>query len=294
MRSRQLLRPSVWDCRARITDLLEAESLVNDGSGLVALKFTLAMVVTGVTPSVVVGTATLFYLVFGAVAVGLVAGIVVHRIQERIDMMRRSEITISLVTPYIAYLAAERLQCSGVLATLACGIYLGRRSSGLYSLHARIEASAVWRTLDFVLNGLVFLVLGLQLPSILADIKGVSRNSIILDGAIFSAIVILLRFLWIYPGEWISRRVQLMLGRRERKTSGGELFLVGWAGMRGVLALAAALSLPERTGQRGNISVPQCDYLSDVLRYFRDAGAAGIEHAGADSVAGPGVERGWL
>ncbi len=231
----------------RITDLLEAESLVNDGSGLVALKFTLAMVVTSITPSVVVGAATLFYLVFGAVVVGLIAGVIVHRIQEQIDDAP-VEITISLVTPYIAYLAAERLQCSGVLATLACGLYLGRRSSGFYSLHARIESSAVWRTLDFILNGLVFLVLGLQLPYILADIKGVSTTSIILDGAIFSLIVIVLRFLWLYPAEWISRRLQQMLGRKVRKTKTGELFLVGWAGMRGVLALAAALSLPERLG----------------------------------------------
>lgn len=158
------------------------------------------------------------------------------------------EITISLVTPYIAYLAAERLQCSGVLATLACGLYLGRRSSGFYSLHARIEASAVWRTLDFILNGLVFLVLGLQLPYILSDIERVSARSVIIDGAIFSAVVILLRYIWVYPAEWISRRLQKLRKRQVRKVSSGEVFLIGWAGMRGVLALAAALSLPERLG----------------------------------------------
>ncbi len=231
----------------RITDLLEAESLVNDGSGLVALKFTLAMVVTGVTPSFSGGAGTLFYLVFAALAVGVAAGFFVSQIQRLIDDAS-IEITISLITPYLAYLAAERLECSGVLATLACGLYSGRRSSGMFSLHARIEASAVWRMLDFILNGLVFLVLGLQLPYILADIKDLSSSSILLDGAIFSLAVILLRFAWVYPGEWLTWRIQRMLGREVRAASSGETFLLGWAGMRGVLALAAAFSLPERLG----------------------------------------------
>ncbi len=232
----------------RITDLLEAESLVNDGSGLVALKFTLAMVVTGVTPSLATGIGTLSYLVFAAILIGLVIGLIVHKIQKHIDDAP-VEITISLVTPYIAYLAAERLQCSGVLATLACGLYLGRQSSGFYSLHARIESSAVWRTLDFLLNGVVFLVLGLQLPYILNDIRGISPRSVILDGVLFSAVVVLLRFLWVYPGEWIIRRIHPLITRRPAvKVTSKETFLLGWAGMRGVLALAAALSLPEKIG----------------------------------------------
>jgi CPA1 family monovalent cation:H+ antiporter len=170
---------------------------------------------------------------------------VVHHIQIRIDEAP-IEITISLLTPYIAYLAAERLQCSGVLATLACGLYLGRRSSGFYSLHARIEASAVWRTLDFALNGLVFLMLGLQLPYILKNIEGISTRSVILDGALFSLAVIVLRFLWVYPGEWIISRIRQWRGEKVRRVTQGEIFLVGWAGMRGVLSLAAAFSLPEK------------------------------------------------
>ena len=229
----------------RITDLLEAESLVNDGSGLVALKFTLAIVVTGVVPSFRQGTGTLLYLVFAGVIIGLVVGFLVHHVQARINDAP-IEITISLVTPYIAYLMAERLECSGVLATLACGLYLGRRSSGLYSLHARIEASAVWHTLDFVLNGLVFLVLGLQLPYILKDIEGIGKNNVMLDGILFSAAVLLLRFLWIFPGEWLLLRLRRLGRRKSTRVSSAEAFLLGWAGMRGVLSLAAAFSLPER------------------------------------------------
>jgi Na+/H+ antiporter len=230
----------------RITDLLEAESLVNDGSGLVALKFTLAMVVTGVTPSLLKGVGTLLYLIFAGVLIGLAVGLVVNAVQRQISEAP-IEITISIVTPYIAYLLAEGARCSGVLATLTCGIFLGRRSSWYYSLHARIEGSAVWRTLDFMLNGVVFLLLGLQLPYILAEIRPFSTGQLIFYGAIFSIIVIVLRLLWVYPGAWISSRLQCLLFQKEAERISLKLtFLVGWAGMRGVLALAAALSLPER------------------------------------------------
>jgi monovalent cation/hydrogen antiporter len=129
----------------QITDLLEAESLVNDGSGLVALKFTVALVVTGITPSVAQGAGQLIYLIFTGVAIGIIVGSCIGWIQKTISEAP-IEITISLITPYIAYLAAESAHCSGVMATLACGLFLGRRSSGFYSLHARIESTAFWIT----------------------------------------------------------------------------------------------------------------------------------------------------
>ncbi|MBV9404998.1 MAG: Na+/H+ antiporter [Acidobacteriaceae bacterium] len=230
----------------KITDLLEAESLVNDGSGLVALKFTAALLITGVTPSFLLGTGELLYLIFAGVVIGLIIGVAVHKIQRRITDAP-IEITISLVTPYLAYLAAEGAQCSGVMATLACGLYLGRHSSGYFSLRARIESSAVWNTLDFMLNGIVFLVLGLQLPSILAGIEALSRKEVIVDGALFSLLVILLRLLWVYPGSWISSRIRRYVDLNRTETfSPAAIFVVGWSGMRGVLALAAAISLPER------------------------------------------------
>ncbi len=230
----------------KITDLLEAESLVNDGSGLVALKFTAALLVTGITPSFAVGLGTLFYLITAGVVIGVAVGMLVHKVQEPI-IDAPIEITISLVVPYVAYLAAEAAHCSGVMATLACGLYLGRRSSGLFSLHARIESSAVWSTLDFILNGIVFLVLGLQLPSILSDIQGLSLGTLVRDAALFSSLVILLRLIWVYPGAWISAWLRERLRLQHVDTfSPAAIFVIGWSGMRGVLALAAAISLPEK------------------------------------------------
>ena len=230
-----------------IVDLLEAESLVNDGSGLLALKFTSAIVVTGITPSFAGGVLELFYLIGAGVLIGLLAGIIAQFFQRRIADPP-VEITIGLATPYITYLVAEAIHCSGVLATIACGLYLGRHSSGIYSLDARIESSAFWKTLDFILNGIVFLLLGLQLPAILADIRGLSGMELVVDAIAFSGIVILLRLLWVFPGAWISMKLKrILLRRQEQKLSPQAVFLVGWAGMRGVLALAAALSLPAYT-----------------------------------------------
>jgi len=230
----------------KVTDLLEAESLVNDGSGLVALKFTAALVITGFTPSFAVGVGQLVYLIAAGIVIGLLVGVAVHAVQKRISDAP-IEITISLITPYVAYLLVESARCSGVLATLACGVYLGRRSSGFFSLHARIESSAVWNTLDFILNGVVFLVLGLQLPSILAEIQSLSLKELVFDGALFSVLVILLRLVWVYPGAWISSQFRQRLHLRQVNTfSNAAIFVVGWSGMRGVLALAAAISLPER------------------------------------------------
>lgn len=231
-----------------ITDLLEAESLLNDGSGLVALKFTTAMLMRGVTPSLAAGAMQLVYLIVAAFVIGLAIGMAVRLLQSRITDAP-VEITISVVAAYVSYLAAEAAQCSGVLATIACGLYLGRHSSGVYSLKARMESEALWNTLDFILNGLVFLLLGLQLPAILSDIGGIGAGRLIWDGVLFSAIVIGLRMIWVFPAAWLS----VQIGRRflQRQTANREprrVFLLGWAGMRGVLALTAAFSLPTKLG----------------------------------------------
>ena len=235
----------------RLTDLLEAESLVNDGSGLVALKFTAALVITGVTPTFTEGLGQLFYLITAGIAVGMITGVIFDWIERNISEAP-IEITISIAIPYIAYLAAEAAGCSGVMATIACGLFLGRRSSGYYSLHARIESFAVWRTIDFALNGVVFLVLGLQLPTILSEIRGFSMASLLAYAALFCAVVILLRLVWVFPSVWLISRL------RSRFRSGlaepfskRAAFIVGWSGMRGVLALAAAISLPEKLNSGG-------------------------------------------
>jgi Na+/H+ antiporter len=229
----------------RITDILEEESLVNDASGLLALEFATALIVSGLRPTLVQGAGRLLYLIVASIAIGLLLGKLIHFVESKIDDSA-IEITISLIAPYVAYLAAESIHTSGVLATVACGLYLGHKSSLYLSTGARLTGAAVWETLTFILNGFVFLLIGLQLPYILAGIRGFSLARLLVLGALFSGVVILLRLIWIFPGAWISNFVRRrILHQDEPLPNPRSVFIVGWTGMRGVIALAAAISLPE-------------------------------------------------
>ena len=177
--------------------------------------------------------------------IGLTLGKLVRLVMKKIEDAQ-IEITISVIAPYFAYLTAESVHSSGVLATVVCGLYLGHTSSTYLSIGARLQGGAVWETLTFVLNGVVFLLIGLQLPYILADIPSISLGRLILNGLLLSSVVILLRMLWMYPGAWIANRVRTRLfHQREPLPSPRTILVAGWTGMRGVVALAAAISLPE-------------------------------------------------
>jgi len=228
----------------RIVDILEGESLVNDATGLLALQITTALLVTGHTPSLFESVWELLYLVFGSIAIGLIVGKVIHILELKI-VDAPIEITISLIAPYFAYLAAEEARASGVMATVACGLYLGHKSSLYLSRGARLTGQAVWETLTFVLNGFVFLLIGIQLPYILAGIRRHHLGGLLVLGLMFSGVVILLRLIWVYPGAAISFFIRRRLfHHHESVPNVKSIFIIGWTGMRGVVALAAAISLP--------------------------------------------------
>ncbi len=228
----------------RITDVIEGESLVNDASGLLALEFTLALLVTGHTPSLAAGIGRLFYLVFASIVIGLLVGKLIYLAGLKI-IDAPIEITLSLIAPYFAYLAAESIHASGVLSTVACGLYLGHKSSFYLSRGARLTGQAVWDTLTFVLNGFVFLLIGFQLPFILTGIRTHRMGELVLLGLLFSGVVILIRLIWIYPGAAVSYFIRRRLFHQQEKLPNHKvLFVIGWTGMRGVVALAAAISLP--------------------------------------------------
>lgn len=229
----------------RIVDVLEGESLVNDATGLLALEFAIAMVVNRQTPTVTSGALRLVYLIMVGIMIGLIIGLVVEWFEHRIDDAP-IEIVVSILTPYAVYLAAESAHASGVLAVVACGLYLSRQSSQFLSASVRLRAWAVWDSLTFAINGLVFVLIGLQLPYVLAGIREYSLGQLLLYGALFSAIVIFLRLLWMYPGAYLSYVIRRrILQQNNSLPSGKQIFVVGWTGMRGVVALAAAIALPE-------------------------------------------------
>ena len=154
----------------RIVDLLEGESLVNDASGLLALELSTALVISGSVPSLTGGIFRFLFLVVGGILTGLIIGRIVRFVDSHVDNAR-IEIALSLVTPYAAYSAAEAAGMSGVLATVATGLYLGGQRSFLFSSRTRIESQSFWSTFTFLLNAIVFLLIGLELPTILQGIR---------------------------------------------------------------------------------------------------------------------------
>ncbi len=242
-----------------IVDVLEGESLVNDATSLLALEFAASLVVSGESPGFSAGVLRMTVLVGGGVGVGLLSAWALDRIQRRV-LDPPIEITLSLMAPYVSYLLAEALHASGPLATVVCGLYLGRKASDVFTTQARLENAAVWNTLDFLLNGIVFIVLGLQLPFILGGIRSMSHAELLRDALILSVVVIALRMLWMYPGAKLAYLIRTRLLRQHYEMPGARaIFVVGWTGMRGVLALAAAISLP-RVVENGS-PFPQRDVI---------------------------------
>ncbi len=229
---------------ARIVDLLEGESLINDATGLLALQFATAILVENRIPSVSSAILTFAWLIAGGIALGLAVGWVVDYIERRIED-GPIEITLSILIPYAVYLAADVVHASGVLAVVTCGLFLSRRSAGFFSPSVRLQITSVWESLTFVLNGLVFVLIGLQLPGIRASIRGYSLSTLLMDGAVFSGLLILLRLVWVYPGTGIAFLVRTrILHQDEKWPRNRRIFVLGWTGMRGVVSLAAALALP--------------------------------------------------
>ena len=229
---------------SRIVDILEGESLINDATGLLAMQFAIQILVQNRVPTLGDGVLMLTWLIGGGLALGLAVGWIVFQLERRIDD-GPIEITLSILVPYAVYLAAEVVKTSGVLAVVACGLFLARRSVDFFSPSVRIQIWSVWESLTFVLNGVVFVLIGLQLPSIRAAIQGYSPSRLLLDGLLFSAVLIVLRLAWVFPGSALSHYVRTrMLGQREQRPPARAVFVIGWTGMRGVVSLAAALALP--------------------------------------------------
>jgi monovalent cation/hydrogen antiporter len=225
----------------QIVTILEGESLVNDATGLVLLKFATAAVVTG-SFSIASGVLEFLFLVAGGIAVGLAMGFLFVWVQRFLDEPILAT-TASILFSFLIYIVAERLHVSGVLAVVVGGLLQGRYVPHIWSSATRLEGAAVWQTLVFLLNALVFVLIGLQLPMIL---RGLDRPwPTVVDGvfAAFGAMV-LVRLLWMFPGAYLPRLLSESFRKTHPYPPWQGVTIVGWAGMRGVVSLAAALSLP--------------------------------------------------
>ncbi|MEZ5073971.1 MAG: Na+/H+ antiporter [Solirubrobacterales bacterium] len=225
----------------RIVSVVEGESLINDGTALVAYKFAVAAVVTG-TFNLFAAAGEFVVVVVGGVVVGIAVGAVIAFVRRRIDAPP-VEVTIALFSGYFAYLPAEAIGVSGVLAAVTVGIYMGRLTSVLTTPTTRIQGEAVWEIVQFLLNSALFVLVGLQLPGILEAIDGNETGSVIRDGALVAATVMAIRLLWVFPFTYLP---PLLIARSERQPTPPwrETLVIAWTGMRGAVSLAAALALP--------------------------------------------------
>jgi len=248
----------------RIVTILEGESLVNDATGIVAYRIAVAAVVTG-TFSVweaglqfVVGAA-------GGVAVGFAVGWLVVWARRHLSEDPSVQNIISLLTPFVAYLAAEELPLSlwerlhelygvpgdlhfsGVLAVVTTGLFLGRKGPYITSSGTRLQGYATWEQITFLLNGLIFILIGLQLGSVLEGLDKYTAGQLVSYALLTSLTVILVRMVWVFPATYVPRWVIRRIRERDPSPSWRNVSVIAWTGMRGVISLAAALALPLQT-----------------------------------------------
>lgn len=228
----------------RIVDVLEGESLVNDATGLLALQFGVDMITQGSTPHLGHSLLLFLWLVVGGAGIGLLVAVIVIWADRWVDD-GPVEIVLSFLVAYISYLAGEAAHASGVISTVACGLYMSRKSSTFFSPAVRLQAEGVWDAAEFLLNGLVFVLIGLQLPYVLAGIKGYSFGRLAVYGLGFSGTLIALRLIWVFPGARAAFVIRTrVLKQNYEMPPPRALLVLAWTGMRGVVALAAASSLP--------------------------------------------------
>jgi monovalent cation/hydrogen antiporter len=220
----------------QIVTILEGESLLNDATALTIYSIALAVAAGGAfAPSTAV--ITFAGAMLGGGAVGLAVGWIVASIRARLQDTP-VEMTISLLTPYAAFLPAERLGASGVIATVAAGIYLGHRGSRIMGADARLTGRALWETLTFLLNGFVFIVMGFEIPLLMRSLTADLALRFVGIGVTVTAVLLVVRAIWMFGTVFLPQWIR---GRADARPCS---LVLSWAGMRGVVSLAAALALP--------------------------------------------------
>jgi Na+/H+ antiporter len=228
---------------ARIRTILEGESLVNDGTGLTAYSLAIAAIGTTVTTVDVVGDFVI--KAAGGIAIGLAAGWLFGRLRGA-TREPSIDLVLSILTPFVAYVPAERIELSGVLAVVTAGVVVGSRSHELAEAGARLRTLAFWQSADFLLNSLLFLLIGLQLVDLVDGVADKELVEMAGEAVVIAAVVFGVRFAWMLAVPAIAH---LRIVPRQ-PTGLPERILLGWCGMRGAVSLAAALAIPATVDER--------------------------------------------
>lgn len=229
----------------KIITIIEGESLVNDASALIAYRYALGAVLSG---SFVLWKAGLqfIFVCAGGIAAGLIVGYILVFAHKKIKDNALVETSLSLLTPYLAYLLAEKFHTSGILAVVTAGILIGWHSREIFSFQTRLQTTAVWNVCIFLVNGIVFILIGLQLPDLVVGLKSSTLIQLIGYGLIISAVTIIIRIVWVFAGAYHQK---LFAGKKntiedEEPTNWKNVLVVAWTGTRGVVSLATALAVP--------------------------------------------------
>jgi monovalent cation/hydrogen antiporter len=229
----------------RMVNILEGESLVNDATALVTYKVAVAAAIgEGVSAGHTVFT--FFADAAGGVAIGLVVGWVIAEVRKRVNDVN-TELSISLFSAYGAFIPADQIGASGVLAVVACGLVLGFRAPEIASPESRMQGFALWSILTFLLNAILFILIGLQLPSIVDGLAGRPAGQVVGYAAIVCGAVIALRYVWQFTMTAVIRTLDRRPSQLARRSTWRMRVVGGWSGMRGAVSLAAALALPLTT-----------------------------------------------
>jgi CPA1 family monovalent cation:H+ antiporter len=230
----------------RLVSSIEGEGLFNDATALVAYRVAVAAVVAG---SFSLADAGLKFVLgaAGGVAIGIAVGWIVAEIRRRTTDAQLN-VTISLLTGYAAFVPADAIGASGVLATVAAGIYLGIRAARILSARTRLQSGFVWDIVDFIVNAILFVLIGLQLRAILDGLSGYSAGTLIGYGLAVSGVVVTTRLVWFFTVPYLIRAIDRRPAQHARRVGAAERLVVAWSGTRGAVSLAVALALPLATG----------------------------------------------
>lgn len=227
-----------------ISSVLEGESLLNDASSLIIFRFAMISAATG--QFIWYKAALNFsWMVFGGLGIGLLIGLIFMKAHKYLPTDANSDIVLSLITPYVMYLSAEELHSSGVLAVVSGGLLLSNNRHRFLSSKSRLQGINVWESFCFILNGLVFMLIGLDLPQITSGLQDVSILTAVGYGILITFVLIVSRILSAYGAVVVTRIASKFITVADNRNPGFKVpFILGWTGMRGVVSLAAALSIP--------------------------------------------------
>jgi len=231
-----------------MVSIIEGESLLNDASSLIVFRFALMAVITGQF-HMQEAVGSFFLVILMGTLIGLAIGCIFYAIHRWLPTTPSIDTGISLISPYLMYITAEHFHFSGVLAVVSGGLFVSYRSHDALTYGSRLQSQSVWNVLIFLLNGVVFILIGLQLPSIVRGLGEYSLGSAIIYGLAISLVAIVIRLLWVFPGAYLPRICFKKIRMRETRPEEKQVFIIGWSGMRGIVSLASALAIPYMLSQ---------------------------------------------